>query len=67
MYVDNTVSKGSQLLEKESYSFHIGSSFLFCAGLAYVADVPYDHPTCLKLNCLKSPHLRGSFGASYIC
>ena len=32
------VSKWSQLLEGESYSVHIGSSFLFCAGLAYVAD-----------------------------
>ena len=42
-----TVSKGSQLLEGESYSVHIGSSFLFCAGLAYVADTPHDHPACL--------------------
>ena len=45
-----TVSKGSQLLEGESYSVPIGSSFLFCAGLAYVAytATSHDHPTCFK-------------------
>ena len=42
-----TVPKGSQLLEGESYSVHIEYSFLFCAGLAYVAVTPHDHPTCL--------------------
>ena len=42
-----TGSKGSQLLEGERYSAHIGSGFLVCAGLAYVADTLHDHPICL--------------------